>query len=252
MKSVREYSKMFNRLKEWLLTVAVSLLVPMIVSGQAAKGNDEKIDVSDLEKKYWAQKDTDFSVVQNRLYTKEKRLALNLQYGFLINDTWSEGPTVAGSLSYYFSERYGIEAQFQKTSSYDNQATSSLKSNQSGTPNHGTIQSYQGLSFNFVPFYAKMSIFNQKIAYFDMAFSPGVGVTTYEQQKDSGNSQKTAPTFSIDITQTFFFSDHWAFRADYRNRWFQEEIVHFRSPNTSVSNQTSQTSVLTFGFSYFF
>jgi hypothetical protein len=33
-------------------------------------GASEKVDVTDLEKKYWASKDTDFSVVQNRVYSK--------------------------------------------------------------------------------------------------------------------------------------------------------------------------------------
>ena len=38
----------------------------------------DKVDISDLEQKYWAPKDTDFSVVQNRTYTKEKRFTFSL------------------------------------------------------------------------------------------------------------------------------------------------------------------------------
>lgn len=216
-----------------------------------ATGSGDKVDVTDLEKKYWASKDTDFSVVQNRLYSKAGRFALTAQYGFLINDQWSDGPTFSGSLGYYFSERLGVEGHLQVTNSVDNKALSNLKS-QAGTANHGKIKGYQGLSLNWVPFYAKMSILNSSIMYFDMAISPGVGVTTYDQQREDGNISKTAPTVAVDVTQSFFFSKYAAFRVDYKNRWFQEEVVRFRIPSTSVNTETAQTSILTFGFTFYY
>jgi outer membrane beta-barrel protein len=216
-----------------------------------ATGASDKVDVSDLEKKYWASKDTDFSVVQNRLYSKAGRFALTAQYGFLINDQWSDGPTFSGSLGYYFSERLGVEGHLQVTNSVDNKALSNLKS-QAGTANHGKIKGYQGLSLNWVPFYAKMSILNSSIMYFDMAISPGVGVTAYDQQREDGNISKTAPTVALDVTQSFFFSKYAAFRVDYKNRWFQEEVVRFRTPSSSVNTETAQTSLLTFGFTLYY
>jgi outer membrane beta-barrel protein len=215
-------------------------------------GVNDKVDVTDLEKKYWASKDTDFSVVQNRLYTKANRFALSLQYGTLVNDPWSDGPTISGSLGYYFSERFGLEAHYQKTNSVDNKAASGLKANQSGQPNHGKIMGYQGVSANWVPFYAKMSVLNGSIIYFDMAISPGFGITNYEQQRDAGNVSMNAPTVSLDITQSFFFSKYAAFRVDYKNRWFQEEIVRFRAPSATVNTETAQTSVLLFGFTFYY
>lgn len=216
----------------------------------AADASNDKVDVTDLEKKYWASKDTDFSVVQNRLYTKANRFALSLQYGYLINDQWSDGPTMSGSLAYYFSERFGIEGHYQSTNSVDNKALSNLKA-QAGTANHGKIKAFQGLSANWVPFYAKMSVLNGSIIYFDMALSPVVGVTSYEQQLVAGNQMKTAPTVGIDVTQTFFFSKYAAFRVDYKNRWFQEEILRYNT-GVSVSKDTSQTSMLLFGFSFYY
>ncbi len=220
------------------------------VKSPGAVGDSDKVDVTDLEKKYWASKDTDFSVVQNRLYTKANRFALSLQYGTLINDPWSEGPSFSGSLGYYFSERFGIEGHYQQTNSVDNKALVNLKS-QSGTANHGKIMSYQGLSANWVPFYAKMSVLNNTIIYFDMAFSPGIGVTGYEQQQLGGNRLKSAPTVSLDITQSFFFSKYAAFRVDYKNRWFQEEVISFNS-GASVNTETAQTSMLLFGFTFYY
>ncbi len=238
------------------LTVVVSAVQVMspgnaLAQAPTAAGANDKVDVTDLEKKYWASKDTDFSVVQNRLYTKANRLALSLQYGTLVNDPWSDGPTMAGSLGYYFSERFGVEAHYQKTNSKDNKALTNLKA-QSGFANHGKIMGYQGLSANWVPFYAKMSVLNGTIIYFDMAISPGIGMTNYEQQREIGNLAKAAPTLSLDITQSFFFSKYAAFRVDYKNRWFQEEIVRFRTPSTTVNTETAQTSMLLFGFTFYY
>ncbi len=237
--------------------VAVATLFP-ISSAEAQQGKaqpaaagDEKVDVTDLEKKYWAAKDTDFSVVQNRLYSKAGRFALTGQYGYLINDQWSDGPTFSGSLGYYFSERLGVEGHMQVTNSVDNKALNNLRA-QSGTANHGKIRGYQGISLNWVPFYAKMSILNSSIMYFDMAISPGVGVTTYEQQREDGNLQKNAPTVAIDVTQSFFFSKYAAVRVDFKNRWFQEEIVRYRTPSTSVNTETAQTSILMFGLTLYY
>jgi uncharacterized lipoprotein NlpE involved in copper resistance len=42
---------------------------------------DDKVDVKDLEERYWTAKDTEFKVVQNRLYTKEKKFSLTPMAG---------------------------------------------------------------------------------------------------------------------------------------------------------------------------
>ena len=68
-----------------------------------AKANDksDKLDISDLEQKYWAPKDTDFSVVQNRTYTKAGKHSFTAMYGSLINDTFNEGATGIFKYNYY-------------------------------------------------------------------------------------------------------------------------------------------------------
>ena len=72
--------------------VAIAILISSLTSLSFAqdKGGD-KLDLKKLEDKYWAAKDTDFSVVQNRTYTKEGRAFLSLSYGPLMNDPYSYG-----------------------------------------------------------------------------------------------------------------------------------------------------------------
>lgn len=218
------------------------------------ENKSDKLDVTDLEKKYWAAKDTDFSVVQNRLFPKAGRLALSAGYGMLVNDAYSEGTNLSTSLNYYFSERMGLELNYMQTNAEDNNSTEYFKTRFGATPDHGKIESYYGAAFNWVPFYAKMSVQNIKIIYFDMAISPGVGVTSYEQQVSTGNKTVTAPTVSLDVTQSFFLNRHFAFRFDYKNRWFQEQIVGHSgaSAGREIKKETNHTTILLFGATVFF
>lgn len=251
-----------------ILKLATSLLiaqfaVPALAQGQqgpASQGpapTSEKLDVSDLERKYWSAKDTDFNVVQNRLYSKAGRYALSAYTGKFVNDPWSDGWTLGGALNYYFSERYGMEASYTQSSSEDNQAVVEL-SKQGGKPNHGKYKKFYGVAFNWVPFYAKMSVLNSSIAYFDMSISPGIGISEYDQQMEEGTVAKTAPTLTLDVTQHFFLNKHLSLRIDLKNKWYQEEKVWYRSSSVpagssrSLGTEMNHTSFWLFGVTMYY
>src|SRR5690606_26784918 len=124
----------------------------------------DKVDISDLENKYWAPKDTDFSVVQNRTYTKEGKFGLALQGGLLVNDGYSDGTVYAASLNYFFTERHGMEFTYTGADLKENDSTKSLVGFAGGVkPDYGQMSGYYGVSYNWVPFYAKMSVLGKKI-----------------------------------------------------------------------------------------
>lgn len=224
---------------------------------QNSQAESEKLDVSDIERKYWAAKDSDFTVVQNRLFSKANRWALSLGYGMLINESWADGPTYSAKLNRYFSERYGAELSFSSTDSADNKATERL-STQGGKPNHGQIKNFYGVAFNWIPFYAKMSLLDYKILYFDMSISPGVGIMQYEQQREEGGTMKTAPALTLDVTQHFFLNKWVALRFDYKNRWFQEEVVWYKQSSVpagqsrTVGDDLHHVSMLMFGLTLYY
>lgn len=226
--------------------------------GSAPGPGSDKLDVTDLERKYWAAKDTDFSVVQNRLFSKAGRVALSLEYGTLINEPWFEGPTFGANLNYYFSERYGVEFAYSNTQAKDSEPTTKLKSNQGGAPNHGQLKGFYGAAFNWVPFYAKVSVLNSSIIYFDMSVSPGVGITEYEQQMEEGGAKKTAPTLTLDVTQHYFLNKWLALRFDFKNRWYQEDVVYYKASSVpagadrKISTDSHHTSLLMFGFTLYY
>lgn len=212
--------------------------------------SSEKVDISDLEQRYWAPKDTEFSVVQNRLYSKAKRFGFTLGWGPLINDTYADGSMMGASLNYYFSERHGAEVSYSKASVQKNQLVAGLNT-YGAEPDHNLIQSYTGVAYNWIPIYAKLSLLEQKIIYFDMSFSPGVGFVNYQQQLIGGaGDSKQAVALSLDVAQHYFLNQHLALRVDLKNRMYNQEIVKWRYNTSPRTESTTSTTVL-FGLTYY-
>jgi outer membrane beta-barrel protein len=235
---------------------AVSAATAVPTTGD--KKADEKVDISDLENKYWAPKDTDFSVVQNRTYTKEKRFFLSLEYGIPVSDSYSTGNLYGFTGNYYFNERHGIQLQYIRADLHPNSAVSDLANFASGVyANHGRMTNYYSLGYNFVPFYSKMSFMGKKIIYFDMAITPTLGNTTYTQLKKNGNSDVSALTYGFDVTQYFFFTNYLAARVDWKNQWYSQKVVRYQSDvygseGAALNTKTIHDSLLLFGFTFFY
>ena len=247
------------------------IALPHIAMAQQAKptpapaAQSDKLDVRDLEKKYWASKDTDFSVVQNRTYSKVHRFSIAAQYGTPVSDAYSDGSVFTFSGNYYFSERYGVELQGTVTNLHDNDSLKSFEHLPSSTgvrPNYNKMGDFYGASFNWVPIYAKMSLLNSSVIYFDMAFSPGFGIQTYNQEiepsvastaTDQRNRSGAAAQFAV--TQHYFFTNHFALRVDWTHRWTSEKTaVWTANPDGShaESSGVHHDSVLSGGLTYFF
>lgn len=253
-----------------LSVIALLMVVGVEASAQSKKGaatapatpaaaatpsaNSDKVDVTDIENKYWASKDTDFSVVQNRLFPKEKRFSLSFAAGPLVADPNSDGLFYALDASYYFSERWGVALTYGVADLQDNKSVKSLTESYGARPDHNKTHNFYGVSALYVPIYAKASVLNSKIVYFDFAIAPGIGLQEYVQQLDSGNIKKTAPALTLDITQQFFFSNHFAVRADYRHRFYQENIGRHSSSLGSrlFHNESAHDQILTFGATFYF
>jgi len=219
-----------------------------------AQSPGDKLDISELEQKYWAPKDTDFSVVQNRTYTKAGKWAGSLMYGPVVNDTFNEGFNAGVVLNYYQDERYGFQFQYVTSDLKNSDATNKFLSQLSGgqvAPDFNRTKDYYGVGFNFVPFYAKMSVMGKKIIYFDMQITPTIGMGSYEQQQEDGKGKKeTSFAYGVDITQYFFFSDKFALRFDLTNRWSKQDVVEYQT-NAKARSDNENTTMFLFGLTYF-
>ena len=226
----------------------------------SAPVKEDKVDISDLENKYWAPKDTDFSVVQNRTYSKERKFMLAPQWGGPINDPYSDGVIGGLTANYFWSERMGVQATYLQADFVNNDATNdigSLSATSGAAPDHGKLTGYMGIGLNIVPFYAKMSFWGKRIIYFDMVFTPTLGMTSYDQQMEGGSAGQSALTYGLDVTQYFFFAKWFAVRVDLKNQFYTQDVVKFRTSGglnkgDKVTDKSIHDSMFLLGAAFYF
>ncbi len=248
-------------MKGSLVTTFLMLLSLSAGAQQAAPRDSDKLDLKKLEDKYWAAKDTDFSVVQNRTYAKAGRAFANVSYGVLVNDPSTNGRLMNIAAGYYFSERFGLEVSHQTGQVYDNDATGKYKEQYTVWPDYNKFKSYTSLNALWVPFYAKMSFLDRKIVYFDMQFGLGVGNKKYDMIiHPTQGLDVTASTmgYNFDFTQQLFFSEHFSIRMDLKNQWSKQERKRSNLTGSQTeadralpSNLINDTSLM-FGLTYFY
>ena len=231
------------------------------------KGSD-KVDLKKLEDKYWAAKDDEYGVIQNRTFAKSGKFYLSLVYGPLINDPYAKARASGGMLGYYLSEDWGIELDYLSYDSSKNQTVTDFQQFAGGgtTPNFNLVKSSKTLSISYTPFYAKMAFMNKAILYFDMGFTLGVGQTDYEIQKTQTdantvdqpkNEIKSAPHFEIGVMQQLFLSQYFAFRLDIKNSFYTQKNQQYKLGNGIAessrpeSNKSVNDTTITLGLTVF-
>jgi outer membrane beta-barrel protein len=211
-----------------------------------------------LEQRYWSAKDDDFRVVQNRVYSKEGRLALTLHHGNLMNDNFGDGSLTGLAASYYFNEHWGLELNYLDSSVTRTDAMKRVE--RLGTmPDHSLIDSTMTLSAVWIPFYAKMSVMDKTIIYFDMAFGVGVGQTEYSiQRQNLSGIPKSTPHISLDATQFYYLNTSLAVRLDVKYQIFEQERLRYglndgeTEADRDLPSVQYQHLIMTLGLIYFF
>lgn len=245
-----------------LMSIAASAASAQVAPTPTPKAESasDKVDLKALEDKYWAAKDEDLGVVQNRTFTKANRFYASVGLGPLINDEWMVGTVNHFSAGYFFTEHWGLELSYQKGALHKNDGIDFIVNRNGLQPDHNVFNNALTLYGSWVPFYGKMSLVDSKIIYFDMQFSAGIGQVSYDQQIDpaeGGNKTLTTPAVSLDITQQFFFSNHLAVRVDLKNRWSTQQRRTWRfsgssSPTADLGNKSQQDTTLQVGLTFFY
>ncbi len=220
-----------------------------------AAPKSEKLDVTGLEEKYWSSQDTDFTVVQNRTYTKVGKVSASLSLGMPANDSYNAGFFNTLAVNYYWSERMCVELSYSSFDLKDSKLVENFLGQSGGTrPDMTRDKSAIGASYNWIPIYAKASLLGNKIMYFDFAVSPGISMVTYEQFVDTGNKTDSALALTLDFSQQFFLSKEWAVRFDFKNRWGAQKVLGYSGAGRGVEkrNDPIYSSFLVFGLTYFF
>lgn len=234
---------------------AMMLSVPAHAADSKDSGDSDKVDLKKLEEKYWAAKDSDYSVIQNRAYPKDHRFFASISYGSLMNDQYSYGKMTDIGVGYYFSEKWGLAVEYEYGDLRDNDGTVAFRNQFSTSYDYNQFVNSYALKGIFVPFYAKMSFVDKAIVYFDMQIAAGVGQATYEIKQDVGNTTGTAPCFNFDVSQQFFFNKLFAIRFDIKNRWYTEQHNRFHPTSgqaRDLGSVNQQDTIIQLGTTFFF
>ena len=207
--------------------------------------------IHENEQKYWAAKDDDFSVVQNRAFSKAKRWYGTLQYGRAINDPYYTGSYMGLSTGYYFNETWGLEGVYQ-TTNFEKSNSFKTILEKGGSPTVNRAKGKVFINGLWMPIYAKMSLFDKKIIHFDMGFSFGVGQLSYDKQYYKGtfpagtveSKADSSTGYSIGVTQQFYFSRLAALKVDFNNTFGTQKTLNFSGGATGGTKSINDTSIM--------
>ena len=136
-------------------------------SGSVTSNDEYNFSWLDPEKKIY--------VLQNRKYAKAEHLILSAMVGTTSFNPYRTTITIDPRLAYYFSESFGLEAFYMSGMNSENPTFQQLKlSSPNALPNVRELRGQFGLMAQWVPWYAKINVFNN-ILYFDWYFNGGAG-----------------------------------------------------------------------------
>jgi outer membrane beta-barrel protein len=250
------------------LTTTILTLATAISFAQTENRGSDKVDLKKLEDKYWSAKDDDYGVIQNRTFSKAGKIYLSAVYGPLVNDPFAKSRAGGAMLGYYFTEDFGLEASYLSYTSTKNESVENFNTLAAAgvSPNYNLLKSAAALSITYTPFYAKMAFMNKAILYFDMGFTLGAGLSSYDQiifKRVQGpgtalgedKTTASAPHFELGVMQQLFLNKNFAFRVDVKNTFYSQKVKQYdvgisgnqdaRPETTKSANDTTITLGLT-------
>jgi outer membrane beta-barrel protein len=230
----------------WLTLVAVSWADGSEVDRSPAATPPAKAAAAALESdEYnfsWLDPDKKIYVLQNRRYIKAKHLLLSAMAGTGFSNAYRSAYSVDPRVAFYFSEALGIEAFY---SFFHNKENNTFEALQQSAPNTlpvvREIRSQYGLLMHYVPWYAKINVFN-KILYFDWYFTGGAG--TIRTALDTRTSSASASQFTNqDLFSLFLGTGHqyhlsqfMLVRLDFSGGFYRAPVFGNEGDNAWFSN----------------
>lgn len=210
-------------------------------SARAEVAPDEEKDEYDFS---WLDPDKKIYVVQNRKFTKARKVEIALTGGVGLSEPYRQTKTVLPRFFYYINESFGLSVFAGFNTNKENDNSIVLRSSKFNiNPIVRDVNSFYGASFLWLPFYGKINMFN-KILYLDWHFEAGLNSVSTEMDLSTA---PTNPTSIITSTHTgfhwgtgqkFFITRNWAARLDFL-------AIYYSAPQYTKANSSDVKMTLT-------
>lgn len=217
----------------------MSVSLPLVM-GLALSGVTYAQDTIDLG----VLKNSDISVVQKMLYSKEGRTELAMHVGVMPFDAYSTTPMAMVSYGAFMSETLGWEVALGGGYGLKSADYKELEG-----PMYGVApDAYRYLlsasgDVQWSPIYAKLNLMGQKILHYDVYGLAGLDLSVKDSMVLPDLEIAVAPGAVLGIGARFYLSKNAAIRVQLRD----EVVAEIRSPTTGGTHLDHQLSV-TAGF----
>jgi outer membrane beta-barrel protein len=230
--------------KTWgirLLWIAGAGIWLMLMAGAWNRADAAETDSYNFS---WLDPDKKIYVLQNRKYAKANRAMISVLGGIGWSNPYRNVRGIEPRLALFFSEQFGVEVFYSKLY---NSANTTIRALESATqasllPMFREIRGQMGGLVHWVPWYAKINVFNQ-ILYFDWGFQLGVGRLEAMRLTKSVNNQVNYDETSDNQTayflgtgQQFFLSQDWSIRLDMLGAFYNATYDKNSGDKTWFSN----------------
>lgn len=215
-----------------VLTLTISNAVPTYTHAAETEG---EYDFS------WLDPEKKIYVVQNRKYNKAGKFEVSLAGGMgpgkSFRNVWFGMPRA----SFYFSETFGVSGFFGIVQHEADAVFDNLRTLTSVVPSVRDINNFFGGTVVWVPFYAKINVFNT-ILYIDWHVEAGAGMINSEIDLNTSRNgaaileEESFVGFFWGTGQKYFFTRTWAVRLDVFAAYYNAPIA----VNGSTAGQDSE------------
>lgn len=191
----------------------------------------------------WLDKDKEIYVLQNRKFRKVGKVYVGAGGVKTISGAFID--SYGGSLrgGYFFSEDWGIEGIFGKSSGSKN-ATAKSVEDQPARAFYRKVDTYMGAMAMWSPFYSKINTFN-KVFYYDWMFGLGIAsVKTLDNRSafDTPSSSNLTSSNAIGVIWNtglrVYMSDSWSLRIDFTGIHAKPKKENIKDNGNSVTTNS--------------
>jgi outer membrane beta-barrel protein len=185
----------------------------------------------------WLDPDKKIYVLQNRKFSKANHLHLSVLGGVGLSNSYRSVEVLDPRLSYYFTESWGVEFFYTKSFNSDNNTYKALANSQPGTwPVIRDVQAEYGATLQWVPWYAKINVFN-KIIYFDWLFGAGAGmIQTAVSRPQLSSTTQNFTAFNFETGHIYHLTQMTSIRLDLKGSVYRAMAFGTQGDSVWFSN----------------